>query len=290
MVTEELHQTNNIDIEGRAQAAGLLGFFRRYPVVSAVALVAADVAIAVAVGVAATAIAPSIPRLPDFIALVAIALAGIALVSFLGWWRVVGLNRPAEWHNLKLLVLPALLVFLPLLRGFKVIDTGTIIFLLAGYLLTGFFEEMFFRGVIMRVLRPKGVWVAVLLSSLLFGLAHSTNLFLRFSGQPVIVGLQIIGVFTFGIGYAALRLRTNTIWPLVILHAATDMFLAVGLLQTLLIAPIQDTILLVYGLFLVWSIRRTAPETGASTSATRENALESTIAPDALGQRQEARH
>ena len=293
MTPQGLHQTNTIvsndNLEGRAQAAGLLGLFRRYPVISAVVLVAADIAIAVIVGLVAAAIAPPIPRLPDFIALCAIALAAVALVSFLGWWRLVGLNRPSQWRDLKLLALPALLVFLPLLGGFKVIDTGTVIFLLVGYLLTGFFEEMFFRGVIMRVLRPKGVWVAVLLSSLLFGLAHSTNLFLRFSGQPVIVGLQIIGVFTFGIGYAALRLRTNTIWPLIILHAATDMFLAVGLLPTLLIAPIQDTILLVYGLFLIWSMQRIVSKTGVSASEAQENALESQGTPDMLSQGQEAR-
>src|SRR5581483_4415325 len=107
-----LHQTNTIvsndNLEGRAQAAGLLGLFRRYPVVSAIALVAADIAIAVIVGQVATAIAPPIPRLPDFIALCAIALAAVALVSFLGWWRLVGLNRPSQWRDLKLLALPAL--------------------------------------------------------------------------------------------------------------------------------------------------------------------------------------
>ena len=263
MHTEETGYPSNIatynDLEGRSRMAGLIGLFRRYPVVSALVLVAAEVALAIGVGLAATAIVPPIQKLPDFIALCAIAIAMVVLVTALGWWRVVGCNRPAEWRDLKLLILPALLVFLPLIGGFKAFDTGTIIFLLVGYLLTGFFEETFFRGVILRILRPKGVWTAVLLSSLLFGLAHSTNLFLRFSGQPVLVGLQIIGVFTFGMGYAALRLRTNTIWPLMILHAATDMFLAVGQLPVLLVAPLQDTILLVYAFFLIRGMRHKEP-------------------------------
>ena len=150
MNVETLHHPNNVtksgDIEGRAQATGLLGIFRRHPVASALVLVATDAAIVVAVRLAAPAILPPIPRLPDFIALCAVTIAMIIPVTFLGWWRVVGCNRPAEWRNLKLLALPALLVFLPLLGGFKVIDAGTIVFLLAGYLLTASLRKHSFGG------------------------------------------------------------------------------------------------------------------------------------------------
>jgi uncharacterized protein len=242
-------------------------FLSRFPVTSAVLLVAADVVLAVLVGLAAAAVVPAIPKLPDFIALCVLAVAIVILVTMLGWWRVVGCNRPAEWRHLWLLLLPALVVFLPLVKGVKPIDVGTLVFLLAGYLLTGFHEETLHRGVVLRVLLSKGVWPAVLISSLLFGLAHSTNLFLHFSGQPVLVGLQIIGAFTHGVGLAALRLRTNTLWPVMILHAAGDLFLAIGHLPVLLVDPIMDTVLFVYGLFLIWQMQRKEPLVDTSTTA-----------------------
>jgi hypothetical protein len=96
-------------------------------------------------------------------------------------------------------------------------------------------------------------------------LLASSSLFLHFSGQPVLVGLQIIGAFTHGVGLAALRLRTNTLWPLMILHAAGDMFLAVGQLPVLLVDPIIDTVLFVYGLFLIWQMQRKEPWADTST-------------------------
>lgn len=262
-----LEKSRNLgDLEGRAQAAGLLALFNRHPVISAVAIWALSVILGIVVGLAATALVPTIPhlaagvpQLPDFVALCVLTAATAILVSVLGWWRVVGCNRPAEWRNLWLLALPTLVVLLPLVRGFKAVDAGTAVFLLVGYLLTGFNEETLYRGVILRVLRPTGVWPSVLISSLLFGLAHSTNLFLRFSGNPVLVGLQIFGAFTFGIGMAALRLRTNTLWPLMVLHALVDFFLAVGQLPILLVDPIIDTVLLVYGIFLIRGFQQRKP-------------------------------
>jgi uncharacterized protein len=248
--------------ESNESARGLLAVFERHPITSSVVIFVADVAIAILVGRVATALlhplpnTSGVPGLPDFIALCAVALLTAILVTVLGWWRTVGYNRPAQWRSLGLLLLPTLLALLPLVRGFKAVDAGIVLFLLVGYLLTGFHEETIYRGVLLRVLRPTGLWPALLISSLLFGLAHSANLFLRFSGNPVIVILQIIGNFTFGIGMAALRLRINTIWPLLFLHAAFDLFLALGQLPTLLVAPIQDVILLIYAFFLIWGMRR----------------------------------
>jgi membrane protease YdiL (CAAX protease family) len=135
--------------------------------------------------------------------------------------------------------------------------------------------------VILRILQPKGVWTAVLLSSLLFGLAHSTNLFIRFSGNPVIVVLQIIGAFTFGIGMAALRLRTNTIWPLILLHAFGDLFLHLGNLPIPLMDAGVDTILLIYAIVLIEMMRRRNPRTDADIAAEREVRSSYAMVPDA---------
>jgi uncharacterized protein len=90
---------------------------------------------------------------------------------------------------------------------------------------------------------------AVLLSSALFGAAHLTNVLFR--GNPALVAAQAVGAFSFGVGYAALRVRTGTIWPLMVLHMLTDLLAAVGGLPRIPILVAQDVILLGYGLFLL---------------------------------------
>lgn len=257
-----IFDTGNDQLEGRVQAAGLIDTFQRHPVISVLVIFALDWLVAAGVGIAATALVSSTlrfqdgPGLADFLAVCIVPLPTIVLVTFLGWWRLIGYNGPTQWHNLWLLLLPAIAIFLPLIGGVKAIDAGTLLFLLAGYLLTGFYEETLFRGVLLRILHPKGVWLAVLLSSLLFGLAHSTNIFLRFSGNPVLLGLQVFGAFTFGIGFAALRLRTNTLWPLILLHAFGDLFLHLGNLPLPIMDAAIDTILLIYGIILIEMMRR----------------------------------
>lgn len=290
VVSNNMYSHNAIseeNLEGRVQAFRLLKGFQRHPLISAILIAVVAATIAVLVGLAAKFIVPPMPLLPDFIALCVVSVLTVVLVTALGWWRVVGCNRPAEWRDLKLLLLPAVLVLLPLVAGFKAIAIGTVAFLLVGYLLTGFFEEALYRGVILRVLCPMGIWPAVLISSLLFGLAHSTNLFLHFSGNPVLVGLQIIGAFTFGIGMAALRLRTNTIWPLMILHAAIDLFLAFSLLPVPLVAAIQDTILLVYGFFLIRGMRQQPLQARAGDAPVlEEEKLDFAMTADGSGHKQ----
>jgi uncharacterized protein len=225
---------------------------------------ALDWGIAVLLNMLTTAFTPSIlkiagpdgPGLPAFLALCGLALLTIVLITFLGWWRVIGCNRPAEWRNLWLLLFPAVVVCLPLVAGVASPDPGTLVLSLAGYLLTGLYEESLFRGVILRILQPKGTWLAVLLSSLLFGLAHSTNIFGRMNGNLVLVGLQMLGASTFGIGMAALRLRINTLWPLMLLHAFGDLFLHLGTLPVLPMSVLHDVLLFVYGFILLLTMRR----------------------------------
>jgi hypothetical protein len=54
-----------------------------------------------------------------------------------------------------------------------------------------------------------------------------------------------------GVGLAALRLRTNTIWPLIAIHAAHDLFLQLSTLPIPLLEVPVDTVFLVYGIVLL---------------------------------------
>ena len=72
-------------------------------------------------------------------------------------------------------------------------------------------EEMVFRGYILRALLPHGEKTAVLVSAVLFGLIHGNIMQVPFAA--------ILGVV---LGW--LMVRTNSIWPAVLLHGVNNLF------------------------------------------------------------------
>lgn len=78
-------------------------------------------------------------------------------------------------------------------------------------------EELFFRGVGVRLLQVFGTAAAILVTGVAFGLAHG-----------LLIGL--IPLTLFGIGLAWVRLRAASVWPCVIAHALYNgSVLALGL-------------------------------------------------------------
>jgi membrane protease YdiL (CAAX protease family) len=92
---------------------------------------------------------------------------------------------------------------------------------LAG-VLVGFSEELLTRGVVVVLLRRAGYreWVVAALSTLVFGLLHSSNLL---TGQDLFtVGYTIVFTLCFGVlMYLTMRVTGSIIWAMV-LHALTD--------------------------------------------------------------------
>lgn len=237
----------------RPAMARLLAFFRRRPVVAAISLVLADAVVVIVAGIVGNLTLPADSQWPDFVAMCAGVLFLVAGLTALGWWRTVGFNRPAQWRSMALLALPAaVFVLLPFARGARSLDAGTAAFYVLGYALTGFYEEGFFRGTLMRVLRPLGVTRAVFIGAALFGAAHLVNVLFR---NPFIVIAQAIGAFTDGVGLAALRLRTRSLWGVIILHACHDLFLQYTRLPKIPLDVLQDTIMLCYGVYLLRGLR-----------------------------------
>ncbi len=193
---------------------------------------------------------PDVPPLAAAIVPLAILAILVAiLLTAARWWTEAGVNGPRQWRELHLLALPTALTLLPFAGGINREPVLGIPLLLIGYALTGFAEEAFARGLLLRVLRPSGPVRALIVSSLLFGLMHLGNVLIR--GNPAIIAAQAVGAACFGAGYAALRLRTNTFWPLMVLHMLTDLFLRLGGLATIPTAVAQDVILLAYAAYLM---------------------------------------
>jgi membrane protease YdiL (CAAX protease family) len=235
-------------MEGNPRFARLYEFFRAHPILAAILIWILDLIFLNGLIVALQRFAPTLPA--EFVALFPGSILLAIVLTVLGWWRVTGFNRPAEWRELGLLVLPAIIIIVPpLVLGVKPIEPGTLAFLSLGYLLTGFREETLYRGILLRVLLPKGTMRAALISSVLFGLAHFSNLLVR--SNPAIVAAQALGAFCDGFGFAALRIRTNTIWFLILLHAIHDLLLQLTNLPAIPLDVAQVTLLLLYGIYLL---------------------------------------
>lgn len=150
-------------------------------------------------------------------------LLALGVLVWLGWLRSSGFNGPSRWHHLHLLWLPILLALFYLASALVTPTASATVLAVAitFALLAGLNEEACFRGVILQVLSPYGPFAGAALSALFFGFAHLSNLFAHL---PVLIVLgQVIGGSLLGFGLAACRLRTRTIWPLIIFHALYDL-------------------------------------------------------------------
>lgn len=93
------------------------------------------------------------------------------------------------------------------------------------------FEEILFRGFILGVLLYKyhdskhGILKSVIISSLLFGLAHIANIWSQsYQMSTRIVINQVYGATCFGVMYSAIYLKTRSIIVLSILHFINNFF------------------------------------------------------------------
>lgn len=166
-------------------------------------------------------------------------------LTLLGWWSEAGFTRGITAWGIVLCLVPLLLVCGPVLIGLPLIVSSApvsiIVTAVSLALLVGIVEEGMFRGLILRSLLPRGIWPAVLLSALCFACVHLTNLL---EGASLgYVFQQMILAFGTGVLFAALRLRTRSIWPGVFLHAGRDAagLILLGLDPALMNAPLSDT-------------------------------------------------
>lgn len=155
--------------------------------------------------------------------------AGLAFARWSGWWPDVWRlpsstrSRPRRWW---LILVPAGLcaqiAALFIQAPWASLSAAFVLVGLACYLLVGFGEELFFRGLLRASVRSHhGETVTLLVTSLAFGLAHSFGSAL--SGVP-------LGAIAFQVGvtamdgallYAVLRV-TGTLWAPIALHGLGD--------------------------------------------------------------------
>ncbi|MCQ2911787.1 MAG: CPBP family intramembrane metalloprotease [Clostridia bacterium] len=88
----------------------------------------------------------------------------------------------------------------------------------------GVFEEVLCRGLIIPVLlfgcKKNNIFKAAFISSALFGVWHIMNFFYGASLRST--AIQVVYAFGIGLVFAAVYLRTGSLWPSIIVHSLID--------------------------------------------------------------------
>jgi len=162
------------------------------------------------------------------------------VLTRLRWWRRVGFTSIRDWRAPHLAIPLLLILVLPIVglsaRG-VLVTTALVLSLQVGFLLIDIFmEEVTYRGVILEALAGFSAGSRVMLSATLFGLSHLDNLFLP-GADELGVAYQIFEAALVGVLFGAVRLRMNTIWPVMIVHATYDLMLVLAFGHAFPVAP-----------------------------------------------------
>jgi len=96
-----------------------------------------------------------------------------------------------------------------------------LLWILFNTFLVGLSEELMFRGVLLQAFRRTvSIWPAVALTTLVFGAIHILNVFM--TGDLRTALLQAATAALTGLPFIALRLRTGSLWPPIVVHGLWD--------------------------------------------------------------------
>ena len=154
--------------------------------------------------------------------------AAAAFMLFVAWvmgWRDLGFNHVPPSGSWRLLWLPMLLVcgFI----GFAIlldrpVPTSAVLIVAINTMVVGFSEELAFRGVLWGAARKAmSFWGAFFLLTFLFGIVHVLNALM--TGQFAGAGVQAFNAMLSGAAFLALRIRTHSLIPVMIVHWLWDL-------------------------------------------------------------------
>ena len=154
-----------------------------------------------------------------FVAATAFVLAVVAWQR----WRDIGLRDLPSARSLLLAWLPMVYI----VGGFALsvrlgLPPATVVlWVLVNTFLVGLSEELMFRGVLLQALRHTvSIWPAVVLTTMAFGAVHSLNVFITGDLRGAVI--QSTAAALSGLFFIALRLRTGSLWPCIVVHGLWD--------------------------------------------------------------------
>lgn len=186
----------------------------------------------------------------------------LILVAQVAGWHDLGFNAPRPASSVKLFwmlgLYVAVLGIIAVLT--KEIAPATLLIMTVNTAIVGFSEELAFRGVLWGAARKAmPFWAGLVFVSGFFGAVHVLNAII--TGELGQAGIQALTAFISGVAYLALRIRTRSLWPIMIAHWLWDLAIFVDLsgaaapassdksiFGILLVAPI--------GLYGLWLLRK----------------------------------
>lgn len=195
-------------------------------------------------------------RSPDTLFWALAIVLGLALLAWTGWWKEAGFTRPSRWRNMRLLAFPLLVCALTLSGGVFSSGPASLAATFLTVLVATLGEEIIFRGLLWRAFVQQGPVLAVILTSLLAGLLvlGRTATDGPWPEAVRLAALTLCGGFTYG----ALRWRTTSIWPAVLVHTIFAFAVGIASLGTFtfrLVILLSTVGFVAYGLYLLRNAR-----------------------------------
>lgn len=153
-----------------------------------------------------------------FICNLVITLILILIISKTKTKEYYGLIKPKEYVRFMYFIPLFIIIFLNFISGIQINNTVIeIIFFMLSMLLIGFIEEIIFRGFLFKMMEKDNLKVAMIVSSLTFGIGHIVNLL---NGSELIPTLiQIIYSVIVGYLFVLIFHKSKSLLPCIITHS-----------------------------------------------------------------------
>ena len=127
-----------------------------------------------------------------------------------------------------------------------------IIFFILTMILVGFLEEIIFRGFLFKMMEKDNVNIAIIVTSLTFGIGHILNLFNGADLIPTL--LQICYAIAGGYLFVIIFHKGKSLWPCIVTHSAVNALsiFSVDNLVTLYVVPV---FLVIVSVSYAWYIK-----------------------------------
>ena len=194
----------------------------------------------------------------DYRSLIINTLFSIGLITI-----ILVLKRTSYYGLTKVKNISKYLYFLPLLliisvnlwNGFNINNSiDEIIFYILNMLNVGFIEEIIFRGFLIKMMEKDNIKMAIIISSITFGIGHIINLFHGASFVPTL--MQIFSAISIGYLFAIIFYKSKSLIPCIITHSLLNAF-SVFYIENTKILYLEYTFLILIPLIYAIYINKT---------------------------------
>ena len=169
--------------------------------------------------------------------------------KLLSYYRLISFPNPKKYLYFIPLIL---LISVNLFNGFNINNTILeIIFYILSMICVGFLEEIIFRGFLFKILEKDNQKLAIIITSITFGVGHIINLLNGAELIPTLI--QICYCISTGYLFAIIIVKSNSLWPCIIRHSLVNALSIFSIENniSIYISPIILTIIpLLYAIYL----------------------------------------